>query len=425
MEMGEGASVAAVKVDPDKYLKATLIEISFNDTYKSCRSLGVITAPHWPAGKPDGYNKSKKAVVLQLGKGKSHTAKVKLKMDSKGLSGTGKLTGKIGKLVFEGEVPLSSGPHEVTVTLKEAPEMLYWARGSMSWEVNADTHAALAGNTRVELFFVFDDPVNRKFFKSKGVWIEALRFIFKNAKLDGAKEINEGMSRVTQGCFGLKANHYEIMEGASKFGGATRTFKLAKYMKPALRQDEPKDDFVNCYDQAYAMIVFAGALGLNVGGLFLEPFGFLKQTQLVGRGTCNNPFPTTKYETEVRNYNDQRLVMGILGKKVDAKPPKLEDFLLVDAKDPDRVGFGNHMFCEYRAAGSNIYDACAGPALGTHDRAGYMANSVDTNTPENVSGFPKTEADIRNNAADRRKLTDYTAAVIRGRTFDLEVKEVE
>ena len=256
MEMGEGASVAAVKVDPDKYLKAKLIEISFNDTYKSCRSLGVITAPHWPAGKPDGYNKSKKAAVLQLGKGKSHTAKVKLKMDSKGLSGTGKLTGKIGKLVFEGEVPLSNGPHEVTVTLKEAPEMLYWARGSMSWEVNADTHAALAGNTRVELFFVFDDPANRKFFKSKGVWIEALRFIFKNAKLDGARQTIEGLGKVTWGCFALKTNRYEIEDGASNFGGAAGFFELANYMKPTPRKSVA-NDYVNCYDQAYSVIVFS------------------------------------------------------------------------------------------------------------------------------------------------------------------------
>ena len=159
-----------------------------------------------------------------------------------------------------------------------------------------------------------------------------------------------------------------------------------------------------------------------MNGLFLEPFGFLKQTQLVGRGTCNNPFPAMKYNTEVQNYHDQRLILGILGKQVKAKPPKLEDFLLVDPKDPDRNGFGNHMFCEHDKL---IYDACAGPAQGEHDRTGYMVNSIDTTTPENVRGLPRTEADIRNNAADRIKLTEYTAAVIRGRTYNLEVKEVE
>ena len=323
MEMGEGASVAAVKVDPDKYLKARVTKVRFKGVYRACREKKEIDPNgwHWPAGKSDGYKKSKKAVVYQVKKDKTATATVMLKIDSKGISGKGKFTGSLGKLVFEGETPLASGEHEVTVTLKDVPESLHWARGTMTWEINAGEHAALAGVTQVELFFVFDDPASKKFFDADGVWIEALRFIFKKAKLDGAKKIDEGLGKVAQGCFGLKTNRYEIMYGKSNFGGALKTFKLTNYMKPAPRQDNAEDDFVNCYDQAYAVIVFSGALGIHMDALFLEPFGFLKKTQLVGRGTCNNPFPTTKYETEVRNYTDQHLVLGILGKKIDAKPP--------------------------------------------------------------------------------------------------------
>ena len=421
MEMGEGASVAAVKVDPDKYLKARVTKVRFKGIYRASREKKEIDPNdwHWPAGKSDGYKKSKKAVVYQVKKDKTATATVMLKIDSKGISGKGKFTGSLGKLVFEGETPLASGEHEVTVTLKETPEDLSWAKGNMTWEIDAGAHAALAGVTPVELFFVFDDPASKKFFDPDGVWIEALRFIFKEARLEGTKQIKEGLGKVAQGCFALKTNLYEIKNGKRNFGGATTKFNLAKYMKPAPRQDKAEDDFVNCYDQAYAVIVFGGALGVTVGGLFLEPFGFLKQTQLVGRGTCNNPFPTTKYETEVRKYNDQRLVLGILGKKIDAKPPKLEDFLLVDAKDPDRSGFGNHMFCEHD---KKIYDACAGPAQGAHDRTGYMVNSIDTNTPENVRSFPKTEADIRSNAVNSGMLMEH---VITTKGDVLIVLEVE
>lgn len=424
MEMGESATVAAVKDDPNVYLKAKVVEVRFNDVYKACRSQAVITAPHWPAAN-DGYMQSKKAAVYQIKKDKTHTATVKLSVDSKGITSKGKLIGKLGKLLFEGDAPVSPGTHEVTVTLKEAPPALHRAKGKMTWELHADPHAALAGNTQVELFCVFDDPAKPKFFKSKGVWIEALRFIFKEAKLEGTTDIKEGLAKVTKACFGLKANRYEIEFGGSKFGGALKTFQLKNYMKPAPRQDKLEDEFVNCYDQAYAVIVFSGALGIHMDGLFLEPFGFLKLTQLVGRGACNNPFPKTKHEAEVNKHREQKLIMGILGKPYKAKEPELEDFLVVDPKDPDRNGFGNHMFCEYRAGGSSIYDACAGPALGTNDRVGYMVNSIDTTTPENIPGFPKTHTDIRANAADPKKLTNYTAARTMRGVFDMEVKDVK
>ena len=98
-----------------------------------------------------------------------------LKIDSKGMSGKGKFTGTLGKLVFEGQTPLASGEHEVTVTLKEIPQDLSWARGNMTWGIDAGEHAALAGVTQVELFFVFYDPASKKFFDPDGVWIEALR----------------------------------------------------------------------------------------------------------------------------------------------------------------------------------------------------------------------------------------------------------
>ena len=424
MELGEGVSVVTIKVDLDKYLKVKVTKVRFKGIYWACCEKKEIDPDdwHWPAGKPDGYKKSKKAVVYQVKKDKTPAATVMLKIDSKGMSGNGKFTGTIGKLVFEGQTPLTSGTHEVTVTLKETPESLHWARGMMTWEIDAGEHAALAGATQVELFFVFDDPASTKFFDPDGVWIEALRFIFKEARLEGAKQIKEGLGKVTQGCFALKTNHYEILRGEAKFGGADCKFELAKYMKSAPRRDKVENDFVNCYDQAYAVMVFCGALGVSMRAIYLQPFGFLKQTQLVGRGACNNPFPTKKLQTEERNYNDRRLVLGILGKKFEVKPPKLEDFLLVDAKDPDRSGFGNHMFCEHD---NKIYDACAGPAQGAHDRMGYMVNGIDTNTPENEPGYPKTEADIRSNAANRSMVFDKYVRAISTEGNALEVLEVE
>jgi len=42
-ELGEGSASADVKTDPDKYLKVRVTKVTFNKTYKACRSRKVIT----------------------------------------------------------------------------------------------------------------------------------------------------------------------------------------------------------------------------------------------------------------------------------------------------------------------------------------------------------------------------------------------
>jgi len=377
-ELGEGSASASVKVDPDKYLKAKIIEVSFNKTYLSCRAKTVIDAPHWPAGTPDGYLQSKKAAVLQMGEENICTAKVKVQVDSKGLSGNGALTGTLGNLIFEGEIPLGSGNHEVTVTLKKTPDSLTWDKGEMVWEIDTNEFGAIAGTTLVELFFVYDDPARMKFFKEDGVWVEALRFIFDKGKLEGTQKVTDGLRKVTKCCFELPYHQYEIKRGRAKFGGASGEFLLTDYMKST-------DEEVNCYDQTYAVITFSGALGQAVDGLFLQPFGFLKYTNLVGRGPCNNPFPYSKYRDELAN-------LSILRKLVARKKLSKEDFLVVDVKDKCRSGFGNHMFCEFDG---KIFDACAGVTLGEYDQLGYMRNGIDIepNIPSGIMTYFKGRID--------------------------------
>lgn len=427
-ELLETSASQAIKVDPDKYLKARVTKVTFNKTYKACRSLATITGHHWPAGKPDGYKQSKKAAVLQLGKDKKCTATLTVKVDSKGISGKGEITGTLNNLTFVGEVPLEKGVHEnVEVTLKETPNGLSWARGAIHWEIDAKELAAIAGRTLVELFFIFDDPAKRKFFKNKGVWVEALRFIFKKGRLEGTEKVKQSLSKVTKCCFTLPYHKYEIDKGGRRFGGAKAfgLFQLKRYMIKPPKGEEDDDEYrVNCYDQAYAVIVYNGALGVTVGGLFLDPFGYLKKTQLVGRGTCNNPFPKYKFADVESDYDIDMLEDGFS----KLKPPREEDFLYIDEKSRFRVGFGNHMFCEYRG---KIYDACAGPALGENTRLGYMLESIDTNTPGPYSDYPLTEADIKKNELDNTILAKYEVAHIyvtklkRKVQWNCEVKRVE
>jgi hypothetical protein len=109
---------------------------------------------------------------------------------------------------------------------------------------------------------------------------------------------------------------------------------------------ERNNPLCNCYDQASAVQVLVGALGVQVAWCFLEPFGYIKPTNLVGVGLCNNPF----FGTEERKK-------------------------MVPWDSPDRGGFGNHAFA--RTGGSKILDACGGPHTGSETSEQYVDASID------------------------------------------------
>jgi hypothetical protein len=359
-QIGETSNMS--QDDPEKYIEAKVIELEFINNFKACLKKSVIKPPHWPATY-DAMSQSSKAIVYAFNHKGSQKVKVKLKIDSKGYSGNGKLIGKFKNLEFEGKVPLASGEHTVEAVLKEPPTSTTWIKSSISWGIEASDISVLAGRTQVEVFFIFSDSAKALFFSKNGVWIEALRFIIGKGKLASVNKMDEAVARVTKACFDLPNHKYEVNQGSASFGGATTTFGLKSYMNgsPA---------FVNCYDQAYAVIVFSGALGIDVDGLFLQPFGYIKTVNLVGWGSCNNPFP---HKVPVSKY------------------------LVVNAKDQDRSAFWNHMFCEYSA---KIYDACAGPVKGSADRSGYLANTIDTVMPANApSDYPGTASKIVNISA--------------------------
>jgi hypothetical protein len=349
-QIGEKVSVPFSSEEKLKSLKVKVTKVEFLDVFRCCLSKSEIKGHHWPAGEPAPSQSDKPAVWPFKKAGLK--AKVSLDVWSENVSGDGKLIGNIDGLNFEGTFSLATGTPDVEVELQDPPTGMKWARGHMFWGVEGDDRSILAGVTNVELFFVLADPATRPFFTDNGVWVEALRFLFLFAKVRGLSDEAEATKAVTKCCFTLPTHHYDIDSGAAKFGGASGTFHLERYMKISA----PKRK-LNCYDQAYAVIVFSGALGIVVDGLFMKPFGYLRKMQLVGRGLCNNPFPQS------------------LPKK---------DYLIVNGDDHLRQPFYNHMFCELSA---KIYDACAGPATGTGDRAAYVKTSVDSKTPLNAGSI--------------------------------------
>ncbi len=349
-DIGESISVDIIKEDPEKKFNAKVTAVNFTDGLKAAHNKSAISGDHWPAPKYKGKY-SQKAAVYVFGSSAAQKVDVTIEIDSEGYSGNGKLTGIGGGLEFEGSIPLSSGTHKVTVKIKTPPDALFWFADNVSWGIDTGDASVMAGNTFVELFFVHKDPTKIDFFKS-GVWTEVLRFAFINSLISSNKDEKQSLEDLTRMCFEIPNHRYEIERGAAKFvAGRFTKYKITKYM------DGSTSD-LNCYDQACAVMIFSGALGLKTDVIYIQPFGFLAAAQLVGRGRSNNPFPRAYYTEAVKTR----------------PTAKLEDFLFVAPDAIGRRGFGNHMFCEFT---TKIFDACAGPVLGTVDRAGYAATAID------------------------------------------------
>ncbi len=125
-------------------------------------------------------------------------------------------------------------------------------------------------------------------------------------------------------------------------------------------------NMVNCYDQASAVLVFAGIMGIEGHKRYVQPFGYITETTLVGGIRTNSPFHS-----------------GL-------SPA------IVPRNDPNRTFFSNHEFYMDKAS-AKVFDACAGPHLGTEDAYTYLDNSVDTGKP-----LPSGRWRLEKGVTDRR-----------------------
>jgi hypothetical protein len=253
-------------------------------------------------------------------------------------------------LVIEGTCPTAAGEHTVAAKITEPPEDIQGYRGNIAWGLDvADVPTCQSlGSTLAEIYFVIAKPKSRPY--KNGVWSEVLRFLCGKVGVVGEKDEKEAAAKVTRYCHSSHRLKYDTKRGASWYGVGNLggVFKLSDYM---LRASER----CNCYDQAAAVMALSLALGATVGWRYLSPFGFIKPTNLVGFGNCNNPFFGAD-ET----------------KKV------------VAADSPDRSAFGNHAFDD--VPGGNILDGCAGPHKGSETPDQYVSASI-ADTPSLYAGF--------------------------------------
>jgi hypothetical protein len=190
-----------------------------------------------------------------------------------------------------------------------------------------------------------------------GTWPEILtRFEIQPSDItnacEGATTETNALAELTQFLFSGHGLVYDIEWGGSLYlkripGTSTdRYFSLTGYMGKTLGNK------VNCYDQASGLSLCGNAIGIPSEIRYMDPFGYILETSLVGRGNSNNPF-----------YGNRRYGF-------DPLP-------VCPTNSPSRSGFGNHMFV---MLGANVYDSCAGPVRGEWTFDDYRLHVIDTMT---------------------------------------------
>ncbi len=447
-QVGEKANVdVAAKEKPKvKKINAKITRIALDTTVKVALNKATITAPHWEEKDKetvkDKDNQSKKpAAYKRDGAGGPKTFKVTVHVtQSENVSGGATLKGTLGNLMFKGALAsVDAKEHDVTVTIENLPDHIAYVKGDATWALEVpDTKNTLAlSSTRMELAFVYDTPANY-FQNQKGVWAEALRFILRpgRASLTGKKTEAEIVERIVTFCHGRCGLMYDTKKGKSYYGvsGGGGDFKLQSYINTMSTAHA-----ANCYDQAGAVQSLCGALGVKVDWIFLMPYGFISNTNLLGWGQCNNPFfEGNKIRLAVEKANAKNEIIQLKKRKQDcelkrkATQPKsvadadwnkhlndldnelkkADDDMQKNAKklkeildaekavcqrdNPYRTRFGNHAFCALGGKSGKILDACAGPHRGTETAAQYVTAAIDQATTlyATVGGSPGKDSDM-------------------------------
>jgi hypothetical protein len=350
-----GATTATPCTPPCQFAGA-MQSVTFNSNILVARQKNTVTAPHWTLGQDvtDGAGSQRPAVYLVQGMG-SYNVSVQVNVtQAVNCPGSADLTGRLDTLEIRGQLPVAVGMQTASATITAPPPGIAWYKGDMAWGVDVPGCGSFTlGTTRVEIFFVLDTPIP-VYQSGVGVWVEALRLLCQQAAVLGLTVKRDAAAAVARFCHSGHGLRYDTHNGAPSYGvsGSGGSFDLDRYIQRAASS-------CNCYDQAAAVQSLSGALGVGTGWDYLEPFGYLKTTDLVGVGQCNNPF---------FDSNGSQPVVG--------------------ANDASRTSFGNHAFCQYQAPASGggtapaaqVLDACAGPHLATESGGQYCTAGIDSET---------------------------------------------
>jgi hypothetical protein len=378
-DTNEEISVAvATTVPPDKEFAAELVSVKFDSGVRVSHSKATVAGPHWQVGKEkeitddwaatakklglpaEPYSKRPAVYLIKGARDAEFLLSVTVKVTKAvNIKGDAKLSGNFNGLVFEGWFPATAAEHQLDVKIVNPPDSIHCYRGEIAWRLDLEKEpiSQTLESTLAELYFILDEPARRPY--PDGVWVEALRFLCGKAGVVGEDSTEGVAKKVARYCHTPHKLRYDTFLGDSAYGLDMKggEFDLTGYMERTSAK-------CNCYDQAAAVQALSLALGASVGWVYLVPYGFIKETNLVGVGRCNNPF---------------------FGFDVTKK--------VVPADSPDRKPFGRHAFAEL--PNENILDACAGPHTGDETREKYVEESIDDTASLYPTSFqPGTADDI-------------------------------
>lgn len=329
-------------------MATTIASISAQGAYAVQNAAGQTTdytQPLWQAGVNvnDGAQYSTRPALFASGA--AGTVQVTVNVDADFAGVDFYLSGSAGGAQVLTSNPTGgagAGPLTLTAGVTFDVTIAATLFGDIVWTiVNLQTGAQtqLAAPTRLEFYWITGPPA--AMFNGVDL-VSVLRMAF--VVIPPGSGAGQVIASTTQMCFSGFQKAYDTTSGAPHFGTNYNggTLDLGAYFSA------PAGSIVNCYDQAGVVQVFLGGLGITTTWDFMQPYGFITQTNLIGVGQCNNPFYVGNGTTPIIGIND-----------------------------PNRTGFGNHAFV---AVNGNIADACAGPHVATETPAQYVAAAVDTVT---------------------------------------------
>jgi hypothetical protein len=371
MEVGEPVCVSVPGKDDDKpcKLKAHIVSVEFDTTVRAFLNGAEVKTPHWAEGvdvQDDWSSRakrtnaartlySKRPAIFTPQKGALRATITVKVTESENVGPEGTLQGTLGPLEITGSCETGVGEHEVYAKINEDWKAAIDARiGDITWGLTVDSPgmSVSLGTTFVEVYMLLADPVDM--YKGK-VPVEALRLLTQKVGVVGkssAEDVAVAVTRYLHKSHGLS---YDVVEGGSAYSVSETgrsSYPVADY---ALRLH----DVINCYDQAAGVQSLAGAVGASIKWLFMQPYGFIKPTHLVGdTEECNNPF-----------Y-----------KAVHPQGDVVTNKKKIDRMDIHRFGFWNHAFCALpykKLKDAPVLDACAGPHLGSERLEDYINGYID------------------------------------------------
>jgi len=222
-------------------------------------------------------------------------------------------------------------------------------------------------------------PWKNAYGELENAWTNALEFAIVKAGAAGKNKDKDALAAVTTYLHSGHGLTYDTRFGTSHYNDANipSCFNLTGYMAPLT-------NIVNCHDQAHALSVAGKLLGIDSKYAFMMPFGYINPVSLVGEGVCNNPF--------YPGCNKEKLTGG-------------------DILFPHRAPFSNHGFVSLRG---EIFDACAGPVLGTGLQT-YITSTIDISSPDElrIAGTMKNVG-VEGETIELREIEDDNGRLVLG-----------